>query len=540
LGGIAVNRAATSADEPPVRTWKTTCRRVGSGVLTLTRLPGTVMAVLVATGCHALAFDADVLGLAALSREQPALDGSNVFVGLSEGQVSANAWQVNPSVARSLSIFTWVASGGSSTNFTNAVGIESWHANLVGTIFFGTNGGVAPGVARIRNYDAGHYVNNIIAGGQNTPDMIVNQSWIAGQNQAMEEVYDNYAATRNILFVSGVNNAYDTPPAPAGCYNGIAVGSYDLGSSIGPTADGRAKPDLVFPNGSTSYCTPVAAGAAAILLQAAMRSDGGSNTIVQATNVNVLKALLLNGATKPPYWTNGPTRPLDARWGAGIVNVYQSWRQLAGGRTPYVQTNYVLAGAAHPPTGNPTNLATRRGWDLSNVRSTALADGIAHYFFDLPAEGVGWSVVATLVWKKPALPGTLRDLDLFLFNAATSNLVASSTSSVDNVEHIFANGLPAGRYDLQVMKRAGGLVPTEQYALAFDFASERLSLARAGGTNRVSWPVHEAGFALQFANALESPVNWQNVTNTPFVSNGVNTVTLASTNPARYFRLRRF
>ena len=107
-----------------------------------------------------------------------------------------------------------------------------------------------------------------------------------------------------------------------------------------------------------------------------------------------------------------------------------------------------------------------------------LSDRVAHYYFNLPTNGGAFSATATLVWKKFA--GPLDNLELFLFDADSNTLVTCSTSSVDNVEHIFAPKLPAGRYDLQVLKRGGaGQMGAESYALAFDFASVKLSVVRS-------------------------------------------------------------
>ena len=73
---------------------------------------------------------------------------------------------------------------------------------------------------------------------------------------------------------------------------------------IGPTSDGRSKPDIVSPgSGATSFSTPFVSGSAAVLMQAALRGDGGADTN-SANDNRTIKALLLNGAVKPADWTN--------------------------------------------------------------------------------------------------------------------------------------------------------------------------------------------------------------------------------------------
>src|SRR6185503_3575184 len=135
-----------------------------------------------------------------------------------------------------------------------------------------------------------------------------------------------------------------------------------------------------------------------------------------------------------------------------------------------------------------------RGWDFSEIENAPLNDRVAHYYFNLPTNSAAFSAAATLVWKKGT--GPLVNLELFLYETSSNRLVTCSTSSVDNVEHIFVPKLPAGRYDLQVLKRSA--VPlAESYALAFDFTPAKLSIARSGTNVVVSWPASPAGFALQ-------------------------------------------
>jgi len=100
----------------------------------------------------------------------------------------------------------------------------------------------------------------------------------------------------------------------------------------------------------TSISTPQVAGAAADLMQAALRGDGGSNTNA-AFDMRTIKALLLNGAVKPLGWTNSNSSPLDARYGAGVVNVFNAYEQLAGGKHGFIASTTVGTGGAHPPTG---------------------------------------------------------------------------------------------------------------------------------------------------------------------------------------------
>jgi hypothetical protein len=337
-----------------------------------------------------------------------------------------------------------------------------------------------------------------------------------------------------------MNNVPDTPISPGSCYNGMGIGIFSTNamSSVGPTSDGRAKPDLVAPNSCcSSFTTPLVSGAAALLWQAGGENDGGANTAAIATNSVTVKALLLNGAVKMTNWTNGIRRPLDARYGAGVLNIYNSDLQLRGGRRTAIATNSTSPGA-HPPTGDTANIASLRGWDYSGIQSTVPNDRVAHYYFNLPTNSGAFSVTATLVWKKSA--GPLANLDLFLYNTTNNALVISSTSTVDNVEHIFVPKLAAGRYDLQVLKHGGvGQSGSENYALAFDFSPVTLSITRRGTNAIVAWPASPAGFTLQAAPSLNTPIAWQDLSIESMLSNAMNTTTVPLSASMQFFRLFR-
>jgi hypothetical protein len=276
-----------------------------------------------------------------------------------------------------------------------------------------------------------------------------------------------------------------------------------------------------------------------LLLHAGAANDGGAGTASLATNSTVVvKALLLNGAVKTTNWTNGVTRPLDARYGAGVLNIYNSDLQLRGARHVAIATNNVSAGAAHPPTSDTGNVTGLRGWDFSSIQSTLQNDRIAHYYFNLPAQAAAYSATATLVWKKGT--GVLTNLDLFLYATSSNALVISSTSAVDNVEHIFIPRLRAGRYDLQVFKNGGiGKAGSESYALAFDFSPAQLAIARTGDNVIISWPASPAGFTLQAAPSLNSPIDWESVATESALSNALNTLTLPASSAQQFFRLFR-
>jgi hypothetical protein len=506
----------------------------------------------------------DQIGVTLLRATTTNLNGAGIRV--AQAEASAPAFEVNPAaVNQPVSLFAYLSSTGSSSTFPNSVGTESGHADGVGGYFYGLPGGVATNVIHVDNYDADHFFNDLISAtfpaSINAP--VANQSFIfcnsdyshfpVGTEQSIDSQYDDYAAQFKTLFISGAGNGGPTNQArvfpAATCYNGLGVAAYGGNSCIGPTLDnGRCKPDITAPAGVTSFSTPQVAGAAAILMQAALRGDGGSDTN-SAFDIRTIKALLLNGAVKPANWTNSNSSPLDARYGAGIVNVFNSYRQLAGGKQSFIAATTVATGGAHPPNGAAATLGVLSGWDNSSITSGKLPtqfDAVNHYYFDVTnnvANGAGHFIAtATLVWSRQKNQSAINDLNLFLYDCANSNLVASSASAVDNVEHLYAPRLTPGRYDLQVWKAGGlGIVSAaETYALAWAFApAPALTITNAGTNLALAWPIYPAGFVVQSAANLTSP-NWSTSNLLPPIfTNNQNVIWLNATNAAQFFRLRQ-
>jgi hypothetical protein len=509
-------------------------------------------------GASSRASSLDIIGLTVLRATTTNLDGTGIPILQVEAEASASPatnWEVNPAATGlPASNFVYYDNGSSTNGYPNSLGTESGHADSVGWLYYGFPGGVATNVAQVNNYEATYFAFTLIPSGLAINSRVVNQSFIAGTSDqtTLDPTYDTYAAQNNTLFVSAVGNGGPVSP-PSTCYNGIGVGAYVDGvvdSSVGPTTDSthRAKPDLTAPEGATSFSTPLVSGAAAILLQAALRGDGGSDTN-SAADARALKALLINGAIKPGDWTNASPSPLDPRYGAGTVNVFESYKQLAGGKHAFIATTSVSpVGSAHPPTAATNNESSLSGWDFNTLTSGITTDRINHYYFNL-AGGTGnaaFTATATLVWNRQAGQTGINDLNLYLYNTSNGNLVASSVSTVDNVEHLYILKLPAGRYDLQVFK-SGGL-PTggrnisnaETYALAFEFfTAPALTLARSGSNIVLAWPVYPAGFALESTPALTSPITWTTVGTTPVIANNQNSVTIDSSSGNQFFRLSR-
>lgn len=505
----------------------------------------------------------DAIGVTVLRAVTTNLNGAGIRVAQVEAieTVGTTNFEVNPAVVGQLAArFIYYSSNGSANNFPNSVGGGSGHANGVAGDFYGISGGVATNVAHVDNYEADYFIQNFIEPTPyfppNISDPVVNQSFtfgpLATNSQATDDsAYDNYAAQYSTLFISAADNLGISPTvsAPGTSYNCISVGAYanfTNYNSIGPTEDnGRCKPDITAPAGETSFSTPQVAGAAAVLMQAGLRGDGGSDTN-SAADVRAVKALLLNGAVKPADWTNVAPSPLDYRYGAGVLDVFNSYKQLAGGKHGFIVSTTGSTGGAHPPTGATGTVGVLSGWDFNTNTSGKFPsqfDAVNHYYFDVTnsASNANFTATMTLVWNRQQNQTAINDLNLFLYNCANSNLVACSTSLVDNVEHIFVPKLAPGRYDLQVWKAGGfGIVSaSEIYALAWEFFSESLNVVKSGGNVSISWPVYPDGFVLETATSLVPPVAWGANNLAPVVTNNQNVILLDATNLAQFFRLQR-
>ena len=219
------------------------------------------------------------------------------------------------------------------------------HATAVGRVIYGSRG-LAPGVEVVhcmttQDFLGEGYLNAASTGppggddGSPFPPRVMTHSWIADppadQAARILRRVDYQIDTRDVVMCVGVNNGRDRPvPALLGsAHNVIAVGTTNGQSSGGFTrieVPGRSKPDLVAPDGMTSFTTPVVSACAALLLEQADRLVEAGHPM--ANRSETIKAALLGGAVKREAWQVQPGRVLDEHLGAGEVNLDRSLRIL--------------------------------------------------------------------------------------------------------------------------------------------------------------------------------------------------------------------
>lgn len=367
------------------------------------------------------------------------------------------------------------------------------HATGVGLRQYGSEISLSPGVADITVYQAEDYLFNVLGYGSGAPPLaqpyaVMNHSYIvtgvgAADAEALSRRMDVVAEQENAVVVVGTNNGASNPLPPlfAQTYNTITVGRSDGDHASGLTTvngAGRVKPDIVAPEGSVSNSAPMVAAAASLLLD-----QGQATGNPHATRHEVVKAALLAGATKAefPGWSNTDLQPLDLVYGAGELNIYNSYFIMEGGEFE------------NSDTGGPPPLAGDRGWDYE-PQIVPLQDRSYRLQLDATSD-----VSIALAWNArisdtdgaldydtlevPALELHLQDSSEFFPGPP----IAVSASPVDNVQHVYREDVPQGTYTITVRSIDG----TTDYALAWRVEGPEAVSAPSPG-NRQGMRLHEA------------------------------------------------
>lgn len=289
-------------------------------------------------------------------------------------------------------------------------------------------------------------------------------------------------AGSNTIGVGVVSSVNADNPAASLEYFGLANPEQ---SSRGPTGDGRCKPDLIAPGNClvagaegdqgytisgtwSSFSTPIAAGAAGLLIQAAKQEKRLDGILSPDGGNCLLKAILMTSATKLPYWHKGRLTtdddretPLDYTQGAGMINAAEAYRLLTAGRA------------------NPGDVPAA-GWDLNQLEGRQVVQQVYRISLDEPANKV---LTATLIWNRhysreyPFERLTDSDTDLRLEvwamdprNPNNNVLLDCSDSKLDNVEHIHVE-LAAGYSSYAIIVAYSNpnerTLPHERYGVAW-------------------------------------------------------------------------
>ncbi len=306
---------------------------------------------------------------------------------------------------------------------------------------------------------------------------LFNHSWVASGEDAASgnnvlRRFDYQVSRDNTLSMVGIGNNASSPPAylMSSQYNGITVGALNTSHGLTPgggrDGEGRMKPDIAVESvGASSTATPIVSAVAAILLETA-ETDPDLAGNPDASDDQVIKAVILASATHAETWSNqpaakGPDRgvtssPLDSTWGAGFVNANRAHLLLTGGEQPPSSTV--------PASSNATN----RGWSRTGIGS-----GTRRYWRFTIGEQVD-EVVILATWPR-YVPSTftsysLMNIDLTLSRVEGTTLIpltgdaglsyfasgnVVSESAVDNVELLVVRDLAPGDYVFEIYRVPG-------------------------------------------------------------------------------------
>jgi hypothetical protein len=380
------------------------------------------------------------------------------------------------------------------------IGPVSNHATGVAGTFYGA-GSFAPGVQEVESYGVRWAIssNGILRLRSGVPpafslSRVANHSWIESRNgpatRELLERFDYVVAVDDFIQVGGTNNGENVPVVTTGAYNVIVVGRTDGKHARGTVAAGeglygagRAKPDIVAPAGFTSTSAPMVASAAAMLVGFAHDSglsiSHGSYTsprtgltIYHAETSEVIRAALMAGSSRrthnsaaerfgdiADYGQDPATRAangLDLRYGAGQLNVYNSYHLLAA--------------------GEQEGMVGARGFDYCPAFGGAEGSP-RQVSYDFTAPAVPSHLAACLVWnirigedaQRWTGGATLHHLDLALCDLAAGGQppVASSSSPIDNTQSIWTPLVPRHPYALRVTAAEGEPAFKWDYGIAW-------------------------------------------------------------------------
>ncbi|MEO8223779.1 MAG: hypothetical protein ABI661_03165, partial [Gammaproteobacteria bacterium] len=387
----------------------------------------------------------------------------------------------------------------------------SGHATAVAQLFYGNTMASARGITNITGYLADHWLqtgylhvedsNPTAPWPVQSARRVANHSYIGGY-PGDEGPANNANALRRVDWLVERDDylqvvAYAAVgPAPllSSAFNVISADWTGALPTIGSAAvdaiytAGRTRPDVVAPIDSPSQATPIVASAAALLvgvgqsssalstdLSAISTTNRNGDTIYNASRSEVIKAALMAGAARftrnstgadiTDYRANAADRTtngLDRRYGAGQVNVRNSYWIIASGEKNSTED------------GGPGSGSATQGFDFDPHFGGTASNSQANY--PLPVSATPQLLTAALVWTLDIAGGTaahfngtavLRDLALSVIDLANSGAtVVMSQSTIDNSENAWIVIPAGGQYALRVARGSGSAFDYD-YALAW-------------------------------------------------------------------------
>ncbi len=429
-------------------------------------------------------------------------DGSEVIVTQAEAP-SGGEWMPNTADSE----FT----GKTITDKTGGSTGYSDHATGVGKKFYGNTSSIAPGITTIGCYDANDWLGSgflrccgCLWQPCSSSSRVANHSWVGsgtGVANVLRRV-DWVIETDEFMQAAALNNGSSNRPLLGSAFNVIAAGRTDGNHPRGSVdvdetyTSGRTKPDIVTPFGTTSSATPVVASAAALLVEVGhsdpnlstdpavwQTTNRNGGTIYNAERSEVVKAALMAGVDRVTYNTiganitdyradpdNQTANGLDCRYGAGQLNIYNSYHIIAAGEQ----------NSDEDDPGSQGSIGSH-GFDYDPYFGGANgSNSEASYYFTVDSDYT--KLWASLVWNIDIDGGALYNfvgsatfyhIDLFLYDVTDPEnwvLVQSSTSDNENSENLWVPLEIGHDYALQVKPDSGQESFEWDYALGWRIA----------------------------------------------------------------------
>lgn len=234
----------------------------------------------------------------------------------------------------------------------------------------------------------------------------------------------------------------------------------------------------------TSFASPIVAGGVSLLKSLSYNLWMGD----ESRDTRVIKAVLMNSATKLPGWNNGQqvnasgvtvtTQSLDWSQGAGMLNLNRAFDQYIGGTMDVAGTG-----------GGPVN---KLGWDFGQIQKSGVLGQISHNDYAIQFTLQHNAILdVTLTWFRniglPTLTGEVSseqtlttsdlgfaNLNVEIWNAGFTHLYAASQSKYNNVQALHFTLTEDGAYGIRVTyadQMFGDPIP-EDYGLAWSVVDE--------------------------------------------------------------------
>ncbi len=283
-------------------------------------------------------------------------------------------------------------------------------------------------------------------------------------------------------------------------------------SSIGPTADGRLKPEITsqgsglrstapnddyFTDWGTSMAAPTVSGGAALLIEKYRQMNGGADP-----KSGLVKALLMNGAR------DIENKGADYKSGYGYLHLVRSLDMLKNNR---------------------------------HITSSIAAGGSNNYSIVVPA---GISQLKVMIyWHDPAAAifaqnALVNDLDIevitpsssvilpWILQTDSSNATMNATRGIDrlnNSEQVTIDNPAEGNYTIRVKGAAINSGSSQEYFIVYDFVppgvditypsvNEPLVPGEMIVVNWDAWGESSNSFALEYST--DNGINWVNISTT--------------------------